>query len=165
MTRKQYKRLTKLIGALILLAILIGLMTGCGVNYNLRRRDYHERKAIALGAIVKADTLWKTMEVLVPELKTDTVLKSVSFKDTITVSKDRIVTRIKYDTINRTLFISTDCPPDTIRIKVPVTVNKVIKSPRGFWYYFQYIAIALIVGFILGAIFWASVRAWIKSLL
>lgn len=165
MTRSQYKRLSKLIAALIVIAILIGLMTGCGVNHHLRKAEKHLKKAEQLGAKVHADTLWKLMEVPVPEIKRDTILKSVSFRDTITVIQDNITTRLKYDTVTRTMFLESECIPDTIKIKVPVIVNKQISSPRGFWYYFRFIAIALIVGFILGAIFWASLRAWIKSFL
>lgn len=145
--------------------MLAFLLSSCGVNHHLRKAEKHLRKAEALGAKVKADTLWRTLEIPVPVIEFDTVLRVDHFRDTITVQNDKVVTRLKYDTITKMMYMSSECTPDTIKIKVPVIVNKEIKSPRGFWYYFQFIAIALVVGFILGAVFWAALRAWIKSML
>lgn len=148
-----------------LLLILSVLISSCGPNHYLRKANKAWGKAIAKGAIVKSDTLWKVMEVPVPIITKDTVFKVKSFHDTITINQDNIITRFKYDTVSQIMYLESQCISDTIRIKTPVIVNKEIKTPRGFWYYFKFIAIALVVGFILGAIFWASVRLWIKSIL
>jgi hypothetical protein len=145
--------------------LLLILLSSCGVNHHLRKAEKHLKKAEQLGAVVKADTLWKTLEIPVPVIELDTVLRADHFRDTITVQNDKVVTKLKYDTITRLLYVSTECTPDTIKVKVPVIVNKEIRTPRGFWYYAQWIGAALIIGFVLGAVFWASLRVWLKSFL
>lgn len=160
------KNKSRLLGFALLILVLLIIMIGmqsCGVNYHLRKSDRHMKKAILKGAIVKADTVYKTITVYTPKIEFDTVLRQVNFRDTITVEKDKVITRLKIDTITKEIYVSTECPPDTIRVEVPVSVENHIKTPRGFWYYFQFIAIALIVGFILGVVFSSAFRLWLKS--
>jgi hypothetical protein len=165
MTRNQEKSLGY---ALILIVIAIVLMTlsSCGPSHHLRKSQKHLKKAIARGAKITADTTWKTLPIITPEIKFETTLKPVNVKDTL-IARDkesRAATKVfihKTDTLIRSVFIETTCPKDTVFITVPVAVTNEIKTPRGFWYYFQFIAIALVVGFILGRLFWSSLRVWI----
>jgi hypothetical protein len=169
MTRNQEKSLGY---ALILIVIAIVLMTlsSCGVNHHLRKSKKHLERAIAKGAKIRPDTTWKTIPVITPEIKFETTLKPVNVKDTL-IARDKesgAVTKVfihKTDTLIRSVFIETTCGQDTVFVKVPVAVNNEIKTPRGFWYYTKWIGAALIVGFILGCLFWASLRVWLKSFL
>jgi hypothetical protein len=130
----------------------------------------HLRKAQLKGAVIHADTTWKTVPIITPEIKFETVLKPINVKDTLIV-RDREsggVTKVfihKTDTLIRSIFIQTTCPQDTVFVKVPVAVHNEIKTPRGFWYYAKWIFGAAVIGFILGCIFWASLRSWLKSLI
>jgi hypothetical protein len=151
--------------------LLIALiLSSCGVNHHLRKSQKHLKKAIALGAKVTPDTTWKTVPIITPEIKFETVLKPINVKDTLIV-RDREsggVTKVfihKTDTLIRSIFIQTTCPQDTVFVKVPVAVHNEIKTPRGFWYYAKWIFGAAVIGFILGCIFWASLRSWLKSLI
>ena len=109
-------------------------------------------KAILKGAVVKADTIYIDREVIVPEIKFDTVLRQVNFSDTIVVEKDKVVTKLKVNTITKEIFVETKCPPDTIRIKVPVTIEKTITAKGGikwWWLVFVFFAGAVVGRFII----------------
>lgn len=166
--RTDWTRREKMIFGFIMIGItlLVFILSGCGPAHHLRKAEKHLKKAELKGADVSADTLWKTMNVPVPIVQFDTLLQRVNFRDTITVEKDKIITKIKYDTITRSMFVSSKAERDTIKIEVPVIVNRTIKAGHGFFYWFIRIgSVCLIIGFVLGAIFWAALRAWLRGLL
>lgn len=114
--------------------IMATLFLGCSASYHLKRAEKHLKKAELLGAQVRVDTIYKTISVAVPETHFDTVLTVQNFRDTIVVSKDKIVTKIKFDTLTRRLYVHTIQKADTVRIEVPVTVTKEIKSGWPWWW-------------------------------
>jgi len=114
--------------------LIIAVLAGCGPAFHLKQAERHLRKAEIKGAQVRVDTVYKTISVIVPETHFDTVLSVQNFRDTITLEKDKIVTKIKYDTITRRLYIKTICPPDTARIEVPISVTKEIKTGWPWWW-------------------------------
>jgi len=133
---------------LIIFALLV--LCSCGPTYHLKQAEKHLKKAEIKGATVTVDTVYITKEVIVPETRFDTVLSVRNFRDTITLTKDNIVTRIKFDTITRSVFVQTICPPDTLRIKVPFSVTKEIKSGWPWWW--------LIVAFLIGAVLTIAIK-------
>ena len=182
MTRKQYKRLTKLLAALLAIIILVGLLTGCSnksVKYTRkaakheRKRDEFIKKAIAHGAKIQLDTTWAIVPIISPEIKFETTLSPLSFKDTIIVrdskSGQEIKVKVNVDTTTRepkgTIHIESKTPPQKSEQKVPIATNTKITACHGFWYDAKLFAIGIVIGFILGAIFWAALRAWLRSLL
>lgn len=120
----------------------------CGANYHLRKAEQHIRKAEIKGAKVSADTVYKEIEVIRPEVRVDTLVKEVNFSDTIYVEKDRVVTKVKVNTVEKKVFVETICPPDTVKIEVPVVVNRDIKSGIGTMQIILYIIVALAVGYV-----------------
>src|SRR5688500_10348714 len=116
----------KYITTYLLIALIL---SSCGVNYHLRKAQRHIKKAELKGAIINRDTVFKTLTVYTPKIEFDTVLRQVNFRDTITVEKDKVITRLKIDTIQRTVWLSTDRPPDTVIVRVPVSVETNIKTP------------------------------------
>lgn len=114
--------MTYRLSLLLLLAVV-----GCSPSWHLK-------KAIQKGAQVKVDTVYKTVSVVVPETRIDTVLTNVNFRDTIVVSKDKIVTKIKYDTVSRRLYVHTLQKADTVFIEVPITVTKKIETGMPYWW-------------------------------
>lgn len=134
--------------SLFLFAVVVASCSP-SVNRHLKQAERHLRKAEIDGAKVRVDTIFKTISVIVPETRIDTVLTHVDFRDTIVVQKDKIVTKIKYDTATRRLYVHTISPSDTVRIEVPVQVVKEIKS--GFpWIW---VFITFIFGAVVSAIF------------
>lgn len=118
------------------------ILCACSSNYHLRRAEHHLKKAGIKGAEWKSDTVFK--DIIIPEVKFDTVVKVESFADTITVVKDRIVTKVKVNTITKEVFVATKCPPDTLRVETIIT--KEIKPEKGFWFYFPWILVVLAIG-------------------
>jgi hypothetical protein len=105
------------------------------------------------GAEINTDTVFIEKQIIVPEIKVDTLIQVKNFHDTTTVIKDRVVTRFKIDTVKKTVYFSVECPSDTVRIKVPVQVTTEIESkPKSFW--IGWIIVAFCVGAALGL--WAS---------
>lgn len=125
-------------------------LASCSSNYHLRRAKYHERQAIAKGAVIASDTVFIEKVVIRPEVKTDTVFESEE-GDTVYISKEKL--RIKYVNLpGDNVFIEGKCESDTVKISVPVTITKEISAPKGFWYYFPWllfvIALAVVAYFI-----------------
>lgn len=132
---------------MITLLTSVLLISSCSASWHLKR-------ALQKGATVKADTVWVTKEVVIPEARIDTVFRDVNFTDTITFIKDRIVTKVKVNTVTREVYINTVCPPDTVRIKVPVAVNQKIEAGKTGWEFWLWIVSAACVGAVLSRIFW-----------
>jgi len=110
-----------------LIFILI-FFSSCTAPHHLRQAERHLKKAEQLGVKINADTVYVSREIIVPEVKYDTILKQVNFTDTLTVIKDNIVTKVKVNTVTKEVYIAVKCPPDTVRINVPVTITKNIES-------------------------------------
>jgi hypothetical protein len=128
----------------ILILILVWCVMSCSANYNLKRMKYHERMAIAKGAVIIHDTVFVEKVVTVPEVKTDTVFESIE-GDTVFISKDRL--KIKYINLpGDSVFIQGKCESDTVIIKVPVTITKEITAPKGFKDYLPWILVVLTIG-------------------
>ena len=123
------------------------LLASCSsANRHLRQAEKHLKKAEQLGAKVRVDTFYVDREIIVPDVKFDTVTAFKTLSDTITITKDNIITKIKVDTISKRVYVSVKCPPDTVRIRVPVTVTKEINAefPWGW------LVLAFCAGSILG---------------
>jgi hypothetical protein len=114
--------------------IIAILLSSCGSAFHLKQAERHLRKAEIKGAKVRVDTVYKTISVIVPETRIDTVLTVQNFRDTITLEKDKIVTKIKFDTLTRRLYVHTLQKADTVFIEVPFTVTKQIKSGWLWWW-------------------------------
>jgi hypothetical protein len=114
----------------LVIAILF-LLSSCSANYYLKRSQKLERKAIEMGAKVTVDTIYVDRQVIVPERSFDTVVQNVNFHDTIFVSRDNVVTKIKINEREKTVYVNTVCPPDTVRLRIPVEVIKKIETNGG----------------------------------
>lgn len=125
------------------LIILAGLiLASCGANYHLRRAEHHLKKAELKGALIGSDTVWKSVEIYVPEVTTDTVFRSLQ-GDTVRIEKDRL--KIKYVKLpGDSVYIEGKCETDTVKIEVPVTVTKNIQATS--WIKWWYLLIAFGIG-------------------
>jgi hypothetical protein len=128
----------------LVIAILF-LFCSCSANYYLKRSQKLERRAIEMGAKVTVDTVYVDRQVIVPERSFDTVVQSVNFHDTIFVTKDNVVTKIKINEREKTVYVNTVCPPDTVLLRVPVEVIKKIETDGkgGLWKILIMIAVTL----------------------
>lgn len=133
---------------------LILLLSSCSAGFHLKQAKMHLKKAEQKGAVITPDTVFVTKEVIVPEVKFDTVLRDVNFYDTITVTKDKIVTKFKINVQTKEVFVQTICPPDTLRIKVPVTVTNDIVAGKAGMELWLWILAAACIGAVLSKIFW-----------
>ena len=85
-------------------------------------------RAIQLGAVVEVDTIFIEKSILIPSIDHDTIVERVNFRDTITITKDKLITRVKIDTVNHSIFIETKMPADTIIVEVPAAINNKIQA-------------------------------------
>lgn len=127
--------------------ILAFLLCACGPTFHLKQAERHLRKAEIKGAQVRVDTVYKTISVIVPEVHVDTLIKEVNFRDTIEFWQDRFHVRVKVDTITKSVYIEGKCESDTIRVDVPISVVKEIKTGISFWWILLLIGICLILLF------------------
>src|SRR5688572_18723911 len=128
--------------------VYITIFTSCGPAVKLRRAERIIKKAELQGATWTVDTVYRDIPVIVPEIKFDTLIRELNFKDTLVITRNKVVTKIKVDTINKTIYVSTKCPERSTIQKTPVIVNKTIQAKT--WLRWWYILVAFAVGYIMG---------------
>lgn len=102
---------------LLLLSLL--LLVGC-------KASYYCKKCKEKG-IVKIDTVYQEKTVIKPGDTTTIYVPQWSKVRDTTIFKDRI--KVHYTVVHDTLRTQIECPSDTIKIKVPVTVTETISCP------------------------------------
>lgn len=132
----------------IILFILLAMsLSSCGVGHYLRKAERALKKAEQLGAVITPDTVYKEIPVMVPEVHTDTVFKSVE-GDTVIIEKDRL--KIKYVRLpGEKVYIEGECEADTVRVTVPVTVTREIKTKGRptWWDFIIMVLVCLVIGY------------------
>jgi hypothetical protein len=134
MTRKQIASF--MLSLLLLLFIL--LLSSCGSKYYLRRVKHNELMAISKGAVITADTLYKKVSFSTPGIKVQYEPRVVSSGSPMIFLKDSVRTVVKIiagkagkDSI---IYVSTDCPPESKQVTVPISVDKKIgPSSNRYW--------------------------------
>lgn len=119
-----------------LLAFFVFGLFGCSARW-------HINQAIKKGAIIKSDTVYQEKTVIVPGDSTTVFVPVTRLKDSlVTIFQDKVT--IRYRTVHDTLRFQVECPPDTVKIKVPVAVNTEINCPpkSPFW---RNLSLALLV--------------------
>ena len=130
-------------------AILISLcllLAGCSVNQKitrkLRKADKLIKEAIALGAEIKPDTVFKEVVVQGPKTTVEVPVERIVNHDT-TIYQDRV--RIQFKTIRDTLRLTVECPSDTIRVPVTVTKSIVCPDPPKTWRTIGIVSLLLLI--------------------
>jgi len=127
------------------------LLASCSPAAKLRRANRLIVKAEKEGAVWRVDTVFRTVEVPVPEVRTDTVFQSVE-GDTVLIEKDKL--SIKYVRLpGNKVYIEGKSKADTIRIKETVTIHKTIKAGKSRWYHIKWAALIAIIFFIGGYLY------------
>ena len=136
--------------AVFLLLLSMWVLSGCSdkATRKLKRSARLEKEAIALGAKVTADTVYKPVQVFVPQVKTDTVFESKQ-GDTVLIEKERL--KIKYVNLPKdSVYIYGECEADTVIQKVPYTVTKKISAGYTKWEFFGTLFVAAVVFLVIG---------------
>lgn len=131
--------------------VIAMMLASCGSAYKLRRAERLIKKAEAMGAVWHVDTVFTDWEVPVPAVQRDTVILNAP-GDTIFLDKERL--RVKVLVRHDSVYVSGECPPDTIKITVPVTVTKTITAKTGppWWFWVMFAGV-----FVLGI--WLGIKA------
>lgn len=136
-------------------ALLISLLImGCGPAHYLQKAKAALKKAEQLGAVVKADTVYITRTVVLPEYKTDTVIHVQNFTDTIRIENERVKWKVKINTVEKKVFVEAKCKADTVIIHVPMAVTTKIKAGRTTFDVILLCLFFFIVGGLASKIFW-----------
>lgn len=133
-------------------AILLSLIffTSCGPAAKLRRAERLIEKAEAQGAKWKVDTVYSEIPVIVPSIHIDTVIQRIDFSDTIYIRQNKVVTKIKVDTVNNNVYVSTRCPEQKVTAKVPVIVSRTINAKT--WLKWWLLPLVFCAGYIVKSI-------------
>lgn len=121
-------------------------------NRKLKRAERLTREAIELGAKVTADTIYTERLIFVDSIRVDSIF-TAKVGDTVYLTKDRLkVTYIRLP--GDSVYIEGKCEADTVKINVPVSVIKEIKSGLSVLVVVQWSILALIIGIVLCKVFW-----------
>jgi len=118
---------------IILAVVLLGCspnyyLKKAGPNYYLKKAERATRKAIELGAKVRVDTVYKEVQLFIPETKHDTIVKYKTLKDTIRIETEKVKWKIKVNEVEKTVYVDGTIKRDTVKVNVPVQVFKTISS-------------------------------------
>ena len=126
--------------ALYLIAAIA--LTGCSANWHLKKAIAKNPTLLTEGVIL--ETVTDTIEVVVPELRVDTLHEwSV---DTVTTYVDRVRIRTKVDTVQRTVYIEVVCPADTVYVEHTTertVIRPQVKPRRNWWWLLVVVAIGV----------------------
>jgi len=135
--------------------LIVLLLTGCAsnkANRKLKRAEKLTEQAIELGAKVQVDTVYKWRTVFIDSVRVDSIFTSI-VGDTVYLERERL--KVKYVRLKGdSIFIRGECLADTVKIQVPVTVTKEIKTGLSVLIVVQWSILALIIGAVLSRIFW-----------
>jgi hypothetical protein len=123
---------SRLITLLIFVLLVTMFMCSCSPNHHLKKASKHIALAKAKGAKVSKDTIYKTVTIVVPEVRIDTVFRKVNFTDTLIFEKDKVITRVKVDTVNNTVFVDTKCPEIIVTKEIEIPCEQ-ISTGMGTW--------------------------------
>ena len=148
----------KRFGTFVIFLALMYCCMSCKSGYHLRkaerlkeRMDEQIQKAIDKGADVKIDTVFKEIQVFVPEVRTDTIFQDVQVGDTVTITKEKL--KIKYVRLpGDSVFIEGECESATVYMKTEVAVNTKYEAKPfiKWWQFVGWVLLALVAGFTLG---------------
>jgi hypothetical protein len=97
----------------LVLILTTAMLSGCSADWHLRKAIAKDPSILLEGHVIEYVT--DTIEVVVPELRVDTVHRwSV---DTVTTYVDRVRIRTKVDTVQRTVYVDVVCPADTVYVQ------------------------------------------------
>ncbi len=130
---------------LLIVAALV--MVGCSAENKLRRAKKLIAKAEAEGVEWKADTVYRDVIVTVPSVHFDTLVKVERWTDTLTVTRDKITTRVVVTPSTKTVYIESKAEPVTIIKRVPVTVNREIRVGSRWYEKVGLVFLGLVLGF------------------
>jgi hypothetical protein len=116
-----------------LIAALALVIASCSPESKLRRASRLIRQAEASGIKWISDTVFVPLTITVPAVTTDTVVQVQSWRDTITVVKDRLVTRVVVNPVEKTVYIASKCDSVVVIRKVPHTVTREIRVGDSWW--------------------------------
>jgi len=97
----------------LLLIIIAAMLSGCSADSLMRKAIAKDPSILLEGRVIEYQT--DTIEVVVPELRVDTVHRWSS--DTVTTYVDRVRIRTKVDTVQRTVYVDVLCPADTVYVE------------------------------------------------
>jgi hypothetical protein len=139
---------------LLLFILSVVVLSSCGPAYHLRKAKKHLLLAEAKGATLKADTVFREIEV--ERVRVDTVVHNVTLEklmhDTITVVQDNQVVKIKYLSKEKKVYVNVKSTKPHI-VRVPVIVTKKVIAGYSRWNLITVGWAALLVGFLIGVIY------------
>jgi hypothetical protein len=141
------------------LVLLLFILSACGPTWHLKQSEKHRLIAIAKGAKIKADTVFRDRIVITEKHVMDSNVQFRNLYDTVVVEKNKVLTKIKIDTLHHNIYVHTECPSDTIKIRVPVSVNDSVNAGYTTW---QLIGAGfaglILAGLAIGIYIWLRIR-------
>lgn len=110
-----------------ILLIVFALTAGCSANYHLRKAEKHIALAEAKGAKwkedVKVDTIYRDTTIVVEGNSMDDTFGFVDH-DTVTLTKEKIVTKLVIDCKAKTGSAKVECPDKIVKVPQKYYVNR-----------------------------------------
>src|SRR6188768_209627 len=134
---------------LVLLIVACGVIS-CSPQSKIKRAQRLIREAENAGVEFTADTVYQTITVTTPRIDVDTVFRDVTFRDTLVLPQNKVVTKVKINTVTKEVFVKTKCPEQSKKVVVTHTVKKTLKVGDTRLQKFGRAALWLVIGIILG---------------
>lgn len=133
------------------LSIILVLLTSCmSPMSKLRKAKRLIREAENAGVAWHVDTVFQEVKVTIDRVHIDTLVKTLNFRDTIVLTRDRLVTKVKVNTETKEVYIQSKCDSVVVVKKVPIQVFRDIEVGFSKFGLIWRVLLALIVGFMCG---------------
>lgn len=143
--------------------VILLLLCSCGPASKLRRAERLIKAAMADGAKVKTDTVYRDIKFTAPEISFETTLLSPNWNDTLYITgKDSIQVKIKRTPATKSepevVYVEAKCPERDVTTSVPVAVNQKISAGYTLWDLIILVIFCLVVGYFGGHILVNTIR-------
>lgn len=109
----------------IFAALFVYLLSSCSPQKRI------ERILDNNSALYKTDTVFNTLEILTPYVRTDTFNYWRNISDTVFLSKENLKIKYLIDTVEKSIYVSGECAQDTIFKEIPVSVRNINPNPEA----------------------------------
>lgn len=131
----------------LLASMALVIASSCSPESKLRRAQRLIQQAENSGLVWKSDTVFQEVTLTVPVVQIDTFVKVQDWRDTITVVKDRVTTKVLVRPVTKEVYISSKCDSVVITKRVPYEVTREIQVGDRFWTDLKEAIIWLVIGF------------------
>lgn len=119
------------------MVLIFGSLCSCSPEAKLRRANKQLYNLLKKNPeLSRHDTVFQTVDVLIPSKEVDTVFAAILTTDTIVIKKDNVI--VKYFNDGKTVYLKGVCDTIRVSVRVPIAVTTIQPAKEVYvtkWYH------------------------------